>query len=230
MRFRGVRWRPYSPALLAALLASLPLFAPGPAAALPDDREQPIHITADRAVRDEKRGITTYSGNVHMRQGSMEVDADSLVIYHETEDANRIVARGAPARMRQQPEIDKGLVHAHAAVITYFRDQERVHLRSDARIERDDGTLVTGESIDYFIAKQLVRAESDRSDEDNQVVVVIPPSLHQQGEDAAEAQAPPQSPAPAAEPAPEPGPQAAPEPSAESAQGDDAVSGAAQGE
>ena len=167
-------WR--TVALLCGLLAGL---CATPAHALPEDREQPIHITADKAVRDEKRGLTVYSGNVEMRQGSMELEADTLTIYHEANDANKIVARGAPARMRQQPEIDKGLVHAHAAIITYLRDVERVNLRKGAHLERDDGTLVTGDSIDYFIIKQLVKAESDRNDEDNKVVVVIPPSVHQ---------------------------------------------------
>ncbi|MDX1733349.1 MAG: LptA/OstA family protein, partial [Halioglobus sp.] len=80
-------------ALAALLAASLPLWAPA-ASALPDDREQPIHITADTAVRDEKRGVTIYSGHVQMRQGSMELDADSLTIYHEAADADKFVARG----------------------------------------------------------------------------------------------------------------------------------------
>lgn len=153
------------------------------ALALPDDREQPIHITADKAVRDEKRGVTIYSGNVEMRQGSLELDADSLTIFHEAEDADKIVARGAPARMRQQPEVDSGIVNAHAEEITYLRRDERVKLRTGAHLERDDGTLVTGDSIDYFIVQQVVRAESDTSDEDNKVVVVIPPSVHQDADD-----------------------------------------------
>jgi lipopolysaccharide export system protein LptA len=44
--------------------------------ALPDDREQPIHISADKALRDEKQGVTIYSGNVQMNQGSMHIEAD----------------------------------------------------------------------------------------------------------------------------------------------------------
>lgn len=165
--------------LLAASLLSLSMAA----RPLPDDREQPIHITADKAVRDEKRGVTIYSGNVQMRQGSMELDADSLTIFHEDRDANKIVARGQPAKMRQQPEIDEGLVHAHAQVITYYRREELVHLRTNAQLQRDDGTLVTGDSIDYFITRELVKAESDRTNEDNKVIVVIPPSLLEDPDD-----------------------------------------------
>lgn len=165
---------------LTAVLLSVVVAAPG--VALPDDRDQPIHISADRAIRNEKKGITIYSGNVQMRQGSMELDADSLVVFQEGEDANKLVARGEPAAMRQQPEPDEGLVRAYGRVITYYRDKEQVNLLEDARIERDDGSLVTGDSIDYFITKQLVTAKSNTSETGNKVFVVIPPSLHQDEE------------------------------------------------
>jgi lipopolysaccharide export system protein LptA len=158
----------------AALVMGLMLVA-GPAQALPDDRDQPIHITADKALRDEKLGVTVYSGNVQMDQGSMRITADTLTIYHVTEEADRIVAEGQPAKMQQQPELDKGPVHAHAGVIEYFRDEERVHLQSNARVEQD-GSVVTGDSIDYLIAEQLVKADSDQTLEGNRVQVIIPPS------------------------------------------------------
>jgi lipopolysaccharide export system protein LptA len=158
----------------AALVMALTLVA-GPTQALPDDRDQPIHITADKALRDEKLGVTVYSGNVQMDQGSMRITADTLTIYHIAEEADKIVAEGRPAKMQQQPELDKGPVHAHARVIEYFRDEERVHLQSNARVEQD-GAVVTGDSIDYLIAEQLVKADSDQTLEGNRVQVIIPPS------------------------------------------------------
>ena len=53
-----------------------------------------------------------------------------------------------------------------------------VHLQDDARIEQA-GDLVTGDSIDYFIAKQLIKAESGKSEKSEQVVVVIQPTTAQ---------------------------------------------------
>ena len=180
----------------ALLLATAFLVSPG-AFPLPGDRDQPIHITADKALRDEVEGVTIYSGNVHLVQGSMELDADKLTIYHTTDTADEIIAEGRPAKMRQQPEVDKGIVHAHARVITYFKNEERIHLQTDARIEQE-GAVVDGDSIDYFIAKQLITAESDESREDNKVVVVIPPNVHQGGETTGEP--PTSAPAAAAQP------------------------------
>lgn len=161
---------------VAALLLCLPAVI---AHALPDDQNQPIHITADKALRDEVKGVTIYSGSVQLVQGSMELEADKLTIYHTANAADVIIAEGRPAKMRQQPELDKGIVHAHARVITYIKTEERVHLQTDARIEQE-GAVVEGDSIDYYIAKQLITAESDQSQEDNKVVVVIPPSVQKE--------------------------------------------------
>ncbi len=170
--------RPHSSLLrfIACLAVALGLGAAASAVALPDDREQPIHITADKAVRDEKRGMTIYSGNVHMRQGSMELEADTLTIFHDAENADQIIARGRPAKMRQRPELEADLVHAHAAVITYFKLEDRVLLERDARVEQK-GDLVTGDSIDYLIGQQLITAEADKSAGGEKVFVVLQPTV-----------------------------------------------------
>ena len=172
--------------------------------ALPDDKEQPIHITADQALRDEAKGHTVYSGNVRMVQGSMELEADRLTIWHQSEDADKIVARGQPARFRQQPEVDQDLVHAQADVITYRQRAQSVNLKTNARIEQQ-GDVVTGETIDYYIERQLIKAaSSQREDRGDRVKVVIQPAT-QQGERPA-----PPAPAPVAtESAPEPEPEPA---------------------
>ena len=166
---------------VATLLAPLFLMSPS-AGALPDDREQPIHITADKALRDEVEGVTVYSGSVHLVQGSMELDADKLTIYHTTDTADKIIAEGQPAKMRQQPDIDKAIVNAHGRIITYYKSEDRVNLQTEARIEQE-GAVVEGDAIDYFITKQLITAESDKANENERVVVVIPPSLQSGTED-----------------------------------------------
>jgi len=160
--------------LLAPLALSLALGS-GHSLALPDDRDQPIHISADKALRDEKQGVTVYSGSVQMNQGSMHIEADTLTIYHIEAEADKIVAEGRPAKMRQRPDMEKGPVHARALVIEYYQREEKVHLKTEARVEQD-GAIVTGDSIDYFIAEELVKADSDGTREGNRVQVVIPPS------------------------------------------------------
>lgn len=142
--------------------------------ALQEDKEQPIHITTDEALRDEKTGMTVYQGNVEMVQGTIKIYADRITFYHEENEAQRIVAEGSPARMQQQPEPDAPLMHAHGNTIEYFRSEDRVQLRDNAQVEQD-GSLVRGDLIDYFIDQQLVKAASKQSDTNSRVKVVIPP-------------------------------------------------------
>lgn len=156
--------------VLAGLLA---LHAAVTAVALPEDRLKAIAITADRAERHERGGYTIYIGSVVLEQGSLHIEADRLTIFHDREAADRIVAVGTPARMRQQPEIDKGFVHASAMRIVYEKSRELVLLRDTASIEQD-GAVVTGETIEYFMAEQRVRADSAAADENARVQVFIP--------------------------------------------------------
>jgi lipopolysaccharide export system protein LptA len=153
------------------------LLAGGPAHSLPNDRDQPIRITADTAIRDEKQGFTVYSGNVHMIQGSLDIVADKLTIYHETAEADKIVAEGNPAKMQQLPALDEPMVRARAQTIEYYKLEDRVHLKIDAHITRDDGSSVTGDSIDYYISEELIKADSEQSPDGKPVVVVIPPTV-----------------------------------------------------
>jgi lipopolysaccharide export system protein LptA len=169
--------RPRPEGLIQRLLAGLALVAAmltAPlATALPEDRDQPIRIEADEALRDEKQGFTRYKGNVKMDQGSLHIEADEVTVYHVDQEADKIVARGKPAQMQQRPEPEKGLMKARAETIEYYKNDDRVQLLNNASIEQD-GSTVTGDSIEYFISEQRVRADSDRSREDSRVQVVIP--------------------------------------------------------
>jgi lipopolysaccharide export system protein LptA len=167
------------PGIAVAGLISL-LFT-NPVTALPDDRQQPIRVTADQALRNEKAGYTVYSGNVEMNQGSLRITADKITIFRLIEEADKIVAKGQPAVMQQQPDPDKGLVTARAGTIEYYKLEARVHLKQDAIIEQD-GSKVTGETIDYFIDQQLVKAGSNRAREDSRVEVIIPATSLQESE------------------------------------------------
>jgi len=143
------------------------------APALSDDRLQAIEITAERAERNERKGYTVYSGAVVLTQGSLRIEADRLTIYHDREAADRIIASGEPAHLRQRPAPDKPFVVAQGERIVYERSREVVTLRGAASIEQE-GAVVTGESIRYFMAEQVVRADARPEDESTRVQVFIP--------------------------------------------------------
>ena len=160
------------PGLALALCLGMPLAGQ----ALPEDRDQPIRIEADEALRDEKQGFTRYQGNVRMDQGSLHIEADQITVYHDSNDASRILATGEPARLEQQPEVDKPPIKASANTIEYFKNEERVQLRENAYIEQD-GSIVTGDSIDYLMNEQMVKAGSDKNSESSRVKVIIPAGM-----------------------------------------------------
>ncbi len=164
-------------ATVSAMLAAV-FLAPLPAVALPDDKNQPIHIEANEAVRDEKTGLTFYRGNVKIRQGSMRIAADVVTLFHIQSDADKIVAEGQPARMQQRRDLESEPIHAEGEIIEYYKDEERVHIRNNAKLEQD-GSTVRSDSIEYYINQELVKAAADEginSEESGRVRVVIPPS------------------------------------------------------
>ncbi|MEM8492784.1 MAG: lipopolysaccharide transport periplasmic protein LptA [Pseudomonadota bacterium] len=153
--------------LLHVIVPQTPVFA------LPDDRLQAIEISAERAIRDERAGYTVYMGDVVLEQGSLHIEADKLTLFHDDKDVEKIVAIGEPARLRQQPEADKDFVTASAGRIVYEKAREWVLLRYTAVIEQD-GAVVSGEYIEYFLSEQRVNANSDQEDSNSRIQVVIP--------------------------------------------------------
>ncbi len=165
------------------------IFALLPAAnatwALDSDREQPIQIVADVAVRDEVAGETRYEGNVVLTQGSLQITADKLSIQHTESGADRIVATGSPATLIQQPTPDQTPVDASAQRIEYIRSEDLVRLLENARIAQNGSTL-SGNQIDYLVSQRSVRAKgTPGASGGGRVEVVIPPEiLRNNGTDA----------------------------------------------
>lgn len=180
---RATGARPLAGLLLGALLS-----AAASVQALPEDRNEPIRIAADEALRDEKQGFTVYRGNVTMQQGTLRIDAARVTVFHQDKEADHIRAEGQPAHLQEQPQADKGVMHARAEVIEYFKAEERVLLKRNASVEQE-GSRVTGDSIEYFIGEQLLRADSAGSS-NGRVEVVIPASALPNNEAASDANAP----------------------------------------
>ena len=173
-----------NPSAIASILVLCLAVSPS-AQSLPEDREQAIQIKSDSALRDEKKGLTVYSGNVVLDQGSLHISADKITVFRINEEGDKIVALGQPASVQQQPAADEELMRAHAEVIEYFKAEDRLRLRSSAQIEQG-GSTVTGNIIDYYIATQLVKAGSDTAREDSRVTTIIPANKLEKREDASD--------------------------------------------
>ncbi len=147
------------PEPLKQLVLSLPLlalFAPGTLPALSSDREQPVHIEADRLVIDEPKGTMTYSGHARLTQGSIVLEADRVVLYSHERRLTQAEASGNPVRFRQKTD-DGHLIRARARHMEYRVADRRLRLRGEAELWQDENHI-RSPRIDYDMARDRVEA------------------------------------------------------------------------
>ncbi len=163
--------------------------------ALPDDQQQPIHVTANSAVQENN--TVTYRGNVIIVQGSVRIEADQVVIQHEKGKLQKAVATGKPARFQQQPDTDGGLITGSATTLIYHNSDQRVELLQNALVDRDKST-VKSDRIEYLLSSKTVRADAAPNNAAGRVEMILQPNQPK----APEAATPSPAPAAPTEPAP----------------------------
>lgn len=136
------------------------LLLPALSYSLPSDRDQPIHIEADEAEINEADGTSIYRGNVTFDQGSMRLSADQIVIITADGEIIEIIASTndtstTMAHYQQQPESDEAFVYADARKITYYAQEERLHMTGEAMLQQTE-TRFSGELLEYNVKKGTV--------------------------------------------------------------------------
>lgn len=170
-------------------------FIAGVAHALPDDQQQPIHVTANSAIQENN--IVTYRGNVVIVQGSVRIEADQVVILHEKGKLQKATATGKPARFQQQPDLDGGLITGSANTLIYHNSDQRVELLQDAFVDRDKST-VKSDRIEYLLPSKTVRADSSANTTPSRVEMILQPNQPKSNDAGAAAP----TPTPPVQPAP----------------------------
>ena len=143
---------------------------------LSTDKDKPIELSSNTAVRNEKGGFTIYSGNVVLNQGSLSIRAEKLKVFHVSGAATRIIASGTPAKLSQKPSADKDTVKAAALEMIYERNLDLVILKKQAELTQAN-SLVKGDRITYSISEEKVIAESDANSSESRVNVILPRDL-----------------------------------------------------
>ena len=149
--------------LAGRLVAALLLAGAAPVHALSTDSEQPIDIVADGAEHDDARRMTTYRGNVVIDQGSLHINADTVVVLFDVNDrVMKITSAGTPAHFRQLPDGKAEYRKAWARQMEYFPQQDLINLSGEARYEKD-GNQVQANRLVYDSLNARFRALSDAS-------------------------------------------------------------------
>lgn len=139
-----------------------------------DDTQQPIHIEADRAEIDEGHGVMTYTGHVKLRQGGIEVSADTVVVYaNKAGEVQRITAQGQPvhylqkAQTAQPPQAGQGAeqkeVRGVSQRMEYSADSKQVLLLGKAEFWQG-GNRFSGNRIQYDPNTERVLANAGDDD------------------------------------------------------------------
>lgn len=146
---------------------------------LESDRQQPIHIQADRITVHEKQGVSYYKGNVKFTQGSLRVEGDEITVHLKGDVLQKVIVKGNPATMRQQPEPDKDLVHSKASRMEYDAEQQIVILIDNAQVQQGPNSFA-GNYIEYDTRNSMVSARKGETEDSRVHVIISPPDKQEE--------------------------------------------------
>jgi lipopolysaccharide export system protein LptA len=126
--------------------------------ALPDDRNQPIQLEADRAQLDQRTGISVYQGNVVITQGSMRLTADNVTIYLQDGNFQRMEAVGKPVTLRYKPAVNTEEINGVSKRVEYNAITAQVVMTTNAKITQGQDIFI-GDRIEYDLKEDLVKAQ-----------------------------------------------------------------------
>ncbi len=141
--------------------------------ALPSDAQEPIRLLADKATYSERTGVTSYSGDVTITQGTLKLTADNITVnLSNNRSIDTAVATGRPATMQQVVTKEKGLARGQANNIDYNALTGIVTLSGNAKLTQN-GASFSGNVIRYSLKVGDVEATAGAS---QRVELILPPN------------------------------------------------------
>lgn len=129
----------------------------GQAIAVQDDFKQPIQVDAQSQFVDGKKRLSVFSGDVHIVQGSLVIDAAEVRVDTSAGKGQEVfIATGNPASYQQLLH-DGNFVTAQAVTIEYHMGNKLITLTGGAKLEQNN-SIVEGETITFDLAKEQMRA------------------------------------------------------------------------
>ena len=159
---------------LARYALLLALCLPAVVGALDSDRDQPVELESDQASLDEQQGINIFTGNVHLRQGTMNLRGDRMTVHVVDGSIERAEIDGNPATFVQRPEGREDDMHASARRMEYHAADERIILLGEARVWDAQGNDFRSERIVYHLRSGAVDAGGGSAG-DGRVRITLPP-------------------------------------------------------
>lgn len=123
------------------------------------DSDEPIVITSQSLINDNKAKTATFDGNVIAKKGEVTLNANKMIVYYEEEEKGgnikKIEAVGNVKLRRAER-----LITAHKA--TYLPEpDEKVIFTGEPRAT-EGKNLITGEKITYFLKDDKAVVEKSK--------------------------------------------------------------------
>lgn len=127
--------------------------------ALSNDTEQPIYIDSDSQSLDMKSSKVTFIGDVTLKQGSINIEADKIIVLRNPADdsVEQIEAYGDTAKFTQLTDEGKTLA-GQAKKLKYMVQEDLLTMTGKAELAQDD-SLIKGTTIRYQISSQQLMAD-----------------------------------------------------------------------
>jgi lipopolysaccharide export system protein LptA len=143
------------------------------AAALSSDATSPIDLNADAVEIDDGQHTSTYTGKVEVRQGTMRLWADKVVMQHlPSRQPSRITATGAPVRYRQKMD-DGQEMKAESQRMEYDATSEEILLIDRARLTQGQDSF-SSDRILYDRNKAVVKAGASAQGHKRVHISIVP--------------------------------------------------------
>jgi lipopolysaccharide export system protein LptA len=124
--------------------------------ALSSDNDLPMSITSDKLDFNNKTGITIFTGNVKMDQGTTHLRADKVTVYKQPDgEIDKIVALGKQAHYSTLPETGKDVMDAFGNSIEYYPKKKQAIILGDGAIKQGKN-IFTAQHIIYDLAKDTL--------------------------------------------------------------------------
>ncbi|MUV15620.1 lipopolysaccharide transport periplasmic protein LptA [Noviluteimonas gilva] len=131
------------------------------AGARTSDRSQPMNVEADGSdcsISDTGQCVLT--GNVHITQGTMVIQAGRAVVHRANGDIRRVQFTGSPVNLTQ--ELDDGsTIKARAQNVDYDMATDTVVFTGDALIDQPGRGNISGGRIAYNMRSGQVQGTGE---------------------------------------------------------------------
>lgn len=125
------------------------------------DYKEPVTIDAGSQLVELADNKVTFSDNVIVKQGTLDVRASKLVVTRNDKGLQTMTAYGSPATYYQM--LDSGQpINAKAKQITYDLKTRTITLLNNAELKQNDN-IVTGYRIRYYIDREQMEAQGQGS-------------------------------------------------------------------